>query len=158
MESNIKEKKHGKRKMEKQLVLMRTNSERMRKIMHRYLGSAETHGVLGRAPSDLKEISEDEYFSESPVPTPTDSEDLSDYFLEDGNEADVDSTGPYDSVEFPRNQTYVKSSMKRRGKETDLNQYETGNKTKQRVETGANSRHRTSKLPQLKSRDTSTPK
>ncbi|XP_045168877.2 uncharacterized protein LOC123531725 [Mercenaria mercenaria] len=78
LEKLLNVKREEKLKLEKQLALMKTNTDRMRKIMRTYLGSASTRG--------------DDISRESSLL----SDDLSEIPLVDGNEADDDSSGPYD--------------------------------------------------------------
>lgn len=87
LQEGLHAKKEEKLKLDKQLALMKTNTDRMKKIMRTYLGSAETR--VGR-PMD-RESTMSSHQSDA------DMDDLSEYFLEDGNEADVDSAGPYDN-------------------------------------------------------------
>ena len=86
LQEGVQAKKEEKLKLDKQLALMRTNTEQMRTIMRTQLGSAETR----IRPSAERES------TVSSRPSDAEFDDLSEYFLEDGNEADVDSAGPYD--------------------------------------------------------------
>ena len=82
LENLLSVKREEKLKLEKQLALMKTNTDRMRKIMRTYLGSASTHGDVSRESSLMS--------------TP---DALSDIPLDDGNEADDDSPGPFEKDE-----------------------------------------------------------
>ncbi|KAL4222456.1 hypothetical protein ACF0H5_018496 [Mactra antiquata] len=81
----LQTKKDEKLKLEKQLALMKTNTDRMRKIMRSYLGSASTsdNGELTRE-STILSLSSDTGSEVSVIP------------LVDGNEADDDSPTPKD--------------------------------------------------------------
>ncbi|XP_060584110.1 uncharacterized protein LOC132740255 isoform X2 [Ruditapes philippinarum] len=85
LENLLSVKRDEKLKLEKHLALMKTNTDRMRKIMRTYLGSASTQGDISRESSILS--------------TP---DDLSEIPLVDGNEADADSPVPFEDNEQQR--------------------------------------------------------
>ena len=85
LQEDVQSKKEDKLKLNKQLALMRTNTDRTKTIMRTYLGSAETRA----GPSIDREVTLSSQAS--------DIQDVSEEIFEDGNEADVDSAGPYDN-------------------------------------------------------------
>lgn len=94
LEKLLDVKREEKLKLEKQLALTKTNTERMRKIMRTYLGSASTSGNRISRESSL-------------VSTP---DDLSEIPLVDGNEADDDSSCTYARDEKERTGNHKNSA------------------------------------------------
>ena len=86
LQEGVQVKKEEKLKLGKQLALMKTNTEQMRTIMRTHLGSAETRA----RPSVDRES------TLSSHPSVEEIDDLTEYFNELDNDADVDSAGPYD--------------------------------------------------------------
>ena len=85
LQEDVQAKKEDKLKLNKQLALIRTNTDRTKTIMRTYLGSAETKAgrLLDREITLSSQAS--------------DAQDVFEDVIEDGNEADVDSAGPYDN-------------------------------------------------------------
>ncbi|KAK3590684.1 hypothetical protein CHS0354_006371 [Potamilus streckersoni] len=89
----IEAKKEEKRRIEKNMALLKTNTERMRKVMITYLGSAAS------VVSGHEESRQSMWDSFIPDGDQTNNFDnISQIIIENGNEADIDSPSPHDVI------------------------------------------------------------
>ncbi|KAL3832135.1 hypothetical protein ACJMK2_023806 [Sinanodonta woodiana] len=89
----IEAKKEEKRRIEKNIMLLKTNTERMRNVMSTYLGSGASF-VSGQVES--KQSTWDSFITDGDQTNISD--ELSEVIIENGNEADNDSLSPNDAI------------------------------------------------------------
>ena len=110
LQEEVQAKKEEKLKLNKQLALIKTNTDRMKIIMRTYLGSAE---IKARPMLD-REVRLSSQASDGDV------HDLGADLLEDENEADIDSAGPYRPGRYETTETVQANLNSERGQVGEL--------------------------------------
>ena len=124
LQEEVQAKKEEKLKLNKQLALIKTNTDRMKTIMRTYLGSAE---IKARPMLD-REVTLSSQASDGDV------HDLSADLLEDGNEADIDSAGPYSPGRYEASETVQANLNSERGQGRRIENIERQSKESDRYE------------------------